>query len=1206
MPLSRMNSDPARSKKFNRDFDQSSIFISGNIFPKDKPVDDCYSDEDSEEEDFRDAFGEEVNQTTSEGKIRKADDILFKQFGVRVLETVAGCLLDGKMDKMDLIVQALAYRCQKILRGKSGIRYDESWGMYWCGIRTLLRGRALVPFLDHFDLPTKLSKYKEKILDHCGLDSESLGNSGLHVQNTNLWLSGRKEEIGEKTLCVSVSFDGKKIAMSSEGHEDMGGISGDESKKQVDSNYEEEKTSLLSLWKNDDRQSLYLLYDALSSSGKRLVEKLSAIDVLITKTEKQVEKNSNLAKYIFVLKQQSTTGIMLIKWLGKLQFKVCQLISCKRKSSKLLSDDGNLIDLGTQANYFRLQKLNENDDSKISQKIIELQSSSNVLHFPWSEVKEFLSRPIEKLPRSSTCFKKIVESCQLFTTEVFEACGLSQVRPLKEMQNLHQRVHDGTPCIEPKSDASLQSLASFSSNFGAMTFGNNCKIVESGLYCLHGMTALPDIIVKDMKGELEYIVIFKHVEINTFNVTTEMVATCIASSHVSKPSKGCLLVLFSSSIMVIYSLSLAADLVEAMFSFIKLYLNASKCLKKRSKEQCEEIVKIKTGLTKELGKMLTLGTYPVIEDVVDSCNEGNAVVVQNEYEMSSGSRNTTNLVKPDIEQDLISFLDDLRKYMAKQARELIVCNVSDMSGNPSKFPHTILAASFLSSASLKLVIETCLSETKRMIESHPSSAKVLNIGCDGESLHLVTRTKGEQPGTLLALVKHLFKLIKSYKKQDLALLISKNPKINIIDENDEIEEIEEECLSDPPGDVAEFLTESIAKILNDTEIVACSLEDIEDWLTNNISCPVNPFREEKCKKMKKMDLCLAAVKYILPKARMEWLSEHYGSCSISIVLSTEQFEYSPSTVFEKSAEGHFTTVSFDMAHLSNLLREALAKNKLSGFGLSRLSMQNLSLKEGFSYLRKLISISGSKLEFDPMNQKASSLCFSEKTEKGLEEMGDIKGSRLCNLLRQGIMEALDETGIPSESRVRNIYKLKCFLDEKTDPVQRLQRPDKENISNELLQMLLCSLDSHIVTFLNLSHFNARRKSTLTCEQFFGMMTMMADGGRKLDCRQISDILERCTISNALRMTPSSVKGFHFLSKMKVHMTSYEAEPEDEAGNANEIEYPILTPQKRIVIPSNSLQDQQSRKRKRSNTFPGKVDSTKEVSSSNVRRFTKKF
>ena len=87
-----------------------------------------------------------------------------------------------------------------------------------------------------------------------------------------------------------------------------------------------------------------------------------------------------MAKYIFVLKQQSTTGIVLIKWLGKIQFQVCQLISFKRKSAKLLSDDGHLIDLGTQANYFRLQKLDEKEDSKISQKILELQSSSNVLH----------------------------------------------------------------------------------------------------------------------------------------------------------------------------------------------------------------------------------------------------------------------------------------------------------------------------------------------------------------------------------------------------------------------------------------------------------------------------------------------------------------------------------------------------------------------------------------------------------------------------------------------------------------------------------------------------------------------------------------------------------------------------------------------------------------------------------------------------------
>ena len=87
-------------------------------------------------------------------------------------------------------------------------------------------------------------------------------------------------------------------------------------------------------------------------------------------------------------------------------------------------------------------------------------------------------------------------------------------------------------------------------------------------------------------------------------------------------------------------------------------------------------------------------------------------------------------MKPNPEKDLPALLDDCRRYMAKQARELIVCNVSD----------TILAGSFLSSASLKVVIKCCVDETRNMIEKHPSNAKILKIGCDGESLHLVTRT----------------------------------------------------------------------------------------------------------------------------------------------------------------------------------------------------------------------------------------------------------------------------------------------------------------------------------------------------------------------------------------------------------------------------------------------------------------------------------
>ena len=289
------------------------------------------------------------------------------------------------------------------------------------------------------------------------------------------------------------------------------------------------------------------------------------------------------------------------------------------------------------------------------------------------------------------------------------------------------------------------------------------------------------------------------------------------------------------------------------------------------------------------------------------------------------------------------------------------------------------------------------------------------------------------------------------------------------------------------------------------------------------------------------------------------------------------------------------------------MREAAAKNKLKSLGLSQLSLITLSNKNGFSYLKSILSLKGSKLEFDPMNQKASCLCFSEKTESGLASMGDEEGSKLCNLLRTGIIEALDMTGISSEERLRNIFRLKSFLDEKIDPVKRLKRPGNENMSNELLQMIHCSLDSHIVTFLNMSHFNARRKSTLTCEQFFGMMTLMADGGRKLDCRVISDILERSMISNALRMTSESVKGFKFLSKLKVHMTSYAATDSEEVKQTK-LGYPNLTKQKNVLIPYDSPQDHHSSKRRRLFAIQ-KTDAVKEAltsSSSNVRKYHRKF
>ena len=112
-----------------------------------------------------------------------------------------------------------------------------------------------------------------------------------------------------------------------------------------------------------------------------------------------------------------------------------------------------------------------------------------------------------------------------------------------------------------------------------------------------------------------------------------------------------------------------------------------------------------------------------------------------------------------------------------------------------------------------------------------------------------------------------------------------------------------------------------------------------------------------------------------------------------------------------------------------------------------------------------------------MNQTASSLLFSEKTAQGLDSIGDKTGSECVRVISNGLA-VLDESGIATETRMRQIIALKSFLEEKSDFVERLKRPDSENMTNELLQMVLTTLDSYVYNYLNLQFFNVRRKGKL--------------------------------------------------------------------------------------------------------------------------------
>lgn len=122
------------------------------------------------------------------------------------------------------------------------------------------------------------------------------------------------------------------------------------------------------------------------------------------------------------------------------------------------------------------------------------------------------------------------------------------------------------------------------------------------------------------------------------------------------------------------------------------------------------------------------------------------------------------------------------------------------------------------------------------------------------------------------------------------------------------------------------------------------------------------------------------------------------------------------------------------------------------------------------------------------------------------------------------------------------------------------------------------------------------------------LTLMNDGGMKLNCSVVTDILERVMITNALRLIPVSVKGFSFLKCLKLHMTSYTEKSEEDEDISNPI-YPSLTKEvvKKVITPVDSEFDKKSVKKRKIVFREKKSDKTLVGSSDGaVRKFFKTF
>ena len=146
--LHRVNSEGGQ------DFDSASEYIGGNINIAAIAVEPTIEEEDlvSEEEDTHFASEDLQSQPLTIEDYVKANQLLSNTYDINVIELAAKHLLSGRIQASDMVVQSLAYKMQKIQRGKSGVRYLKSWGCFWAGVREIVKSRGLVPFLDHFEV----------------------------------------------------------------------------------------------------------------------------------------------------------------------------------------------------------------------------------------------------------------------------------------------------------------------------------------------------------------------------------------------------------------------------------------------------------------------------------------------------------------------------------------------------------------------------------------------------------------------------------------------------------------------------------------------------------------------------------------------------------------------------------------------------------------------------------------------------------------------------------------------------------------------------------------------------------------------------------------------------------------------------------------------------------------------------------------------
>ena len=183
--------------------------------------------------------------------------------------------------------------------------------------------------------------------------------------------------------------------------EDLAGLGSSRTNEEEVQVFEKEMNNLEELIKHGERKGLYTVFDFITSTTQQIINRIVALEELLVKNNKLLEKNPLLSKYIYVLNNQLASGWKIIRDAKEIQSQLISVIAKKRNCMYLCSSNG-MVNLATQKNFLKLSEFSDSEEEANFQ-IIRESISDGILGINWSSLSPVDTNHTKDFKSNSWC-----------------------------------------------------------------------------------------------------------------------------------------------------------------------------------------------------------------------------------------------------------------------------------------------------------------------------------------------------------------------------------------------------------------------------------------------------------------------------------------------------------------------------------------------------------------------------------------------------------------------------------------------------------------------------------------------------------------------------------------------------------------------------------------------------------------------------------